>query len=139
MLDNIKIYTSDVYWKQIFSDLGATMVDSANVADIVFDDLKIEIPVSVIELQNILLDKVDNSDVIQHVFGDNVKLSNLQRRLMVLLYKNPDMNIHDLKSALGMSPDMTTHAVETAIYQIRKIYGHNIIENVNGKYKIGHV
>ncbi len=73
------------------------------------------------------------------MFGGNVKLSNLQRRLIVMLYKNPNINIHDLKNALGVAPDMTTHAVETAIYQLRKTYGHDIIENVNGKYKIGRI
>lgn len=139
MLDNIKIYTSDTVWRQILSDLGAVMVDSAKLADVAFDDLQIDTPVSIIDLQNIILNKVDNSDIIRHVFGSDVKLSNLQHRLIVLLYKNTEMNMHDLKNALGISPDMTTHAVETAIYQLRKLYGHSIIENKNGKYKIGHV
>ena len=139
MLSDIKIYTSDTYWNQIFSDLGAVMVDSAKLADVVFDDLKIDTPVSIVDLQNIILSKVDNCDIIRNVFGSDVKLSNLQRRLIVLLYKNPNINIHDLKNALGISPDITTHAVETAIYQLRKKYGHNIIENLNGKYKIGRI
>lgn len=139
MLDNVKIYTSDTVWRQILSDLGAVIVDSANVADVVFDDIKTDAPMSVMELQNIILSNVDNSDIIRRVFGDDVKLSNLQRRLIVLLYKNPDITMRDLKTALGLSPDMTTHAVETAIYQLRKIYGHDIIENTNGKYKIGRI
>ena len=139
MLSDIKIYTSDTYWNQILSDLGAVMVDSAKLADVVFDDLKIDTPVSIVDLQNIILSKVDNCDIIRNVFGSDVKLSNLQRRLIVLLYKNPNINIHDLKNALGISPDITTHAVETAIYQLRKKYGHNIIENINGKYKIGRI
>ena len=124
---------------QILSDLGADIVGAANVADVVFDDIKINKPVSIMDLQNIIFSQVDNSDIISEVFGGNVKLSNLQRRLIVMLYKNPNINIHDLKNALGVAPDMTTHAVETAIYQLRKIYGHDIIENVNGKYKIGRI
>jgi len=139
MLDNIKIYTSDTYWVRILSDLGANIVDSANLADVVFDDIQIDLPVSIMNLQNIIFNQVNNSGIIQHIFGRDVKLSNLQHRLIVLLYKNPDMNMRDLKNALGMSPDMTTHAVETAIYQLRKIYGRNIIENKNGKYKIGRI
>lgn len=139
MLDNIKVYTSDTYWNQILSDLGAVMVDSAKLADVVFDELQIDTPISVMDLQNIILSKVDNSDIIRHIFGGDVKLSNLQHRLIVFLHKNPNTNMHDLKIALGISPDITTHAVETAIYQLRKIYGHNIIENINGKYKIGRV
>lgn len=139
MLDNIKIYTSDIYWKQILSDLGAVIVNSENLAEVVFDNIKIVKPISIPDLQNIILSKVDNSDIICHIFGDNVKLSNLQRKIIVLLYKNPNMNIHDLKNALGISSDMTTHAVETAIYQLRKIYGRDIIENTDGKYKIGRI
>ena len=139
MLDNIKIYTSDTVWRQILSDLGAMVVDSEKLADVVFDDIKIDMPISIANLQNIILSCVDNSDIINQIFGKNVKLSNLQRRLIVLLYKNPNINMRDLKNALGLSPDMTTHAVETAIYQLRKIYGHDIIENINGKYKIGRV
>ena len=139
MLDNVKIYTSDAVWRQILSDLGAVIVDSANLADVVFDDIKINAPMSVMELQNIILSNVDNSDIIRRVFGEDVKLSNLQRRLIVLLYKNPDITMRDLKTALGLSPDMTTHAVETAIYQLRKIYGHDIIKNTDGKYKIGRI
>ncbi len=139
MLNNIKIYASDIYWRKILSDLGAIIVDSANMSDIVFDDTEIDAPLTVTELQNIILSKVDNSDIIRHIFGGDVKLSNLQHRLIVFLHKNPNTNMHDLKIALGISPDITTHAVETAIYQLRKIYGHNIIENINGKYKIGRV
>lgn len=139
MLDNVKIYTSDTVWRQILSDLGAVIADSANLADVVFDDIKPDMPIFVMELQNIILSNVDNSDIIRRVFGDDVKLSNLQRRLIVLLYKNPDITMRDLKTALGLSPDITTHAVETAVYQLRKTYGHNIIENTNGKYKIGRI
>ncbi|MBR0204926.1 MAG: winged helix-turn-helix domain-containing protein, partial [Synergistaceae bacterium] len=71
------------------------------------------------------------------VFGSDVKLSNLQHKLIVILYKNPDITMRELKMVLGMSPDITTHSVETAIYQLRKKYGHNVILNTNGKYKIG--
>ena len=137
MMENIRIYASDKYWRQIFSDLGLIVVDSPNLADIVFDDIDIDTPISILGLQNAILNHVDNTDIIYKIFGKDVVLSNLQRKLIVLLYKNPDITIRELKNALGMSPDMATHAVETAIYQLRKKYGHDFIINTNGKYKIG--
>ncbi len=137
MLGNIKIYTSDKYWAGIFFDLGAQLVDSANFADVVFDDIDVPKKIYVDDLIKIILNRAENTDIISDVFGDNVQLSNLQRRLIVLLYKNPDINMHDLKNAVGISPDITSHAVETAVYELRKKYGRNIIQNTNGKYKIG--
>lgn len=137
MMENIRIYTSDKYWYQIFSDLGLIVVDLPNLADVVFDDIDIETPISIMNLQTLILNHVDNADIIHKIFGKDVVLSNLQRKLIVFLYKNPDITMRELKIALGVSPDITTHSVETAIYQLRKKYGHNFIINTNGKYKIG--
>ena len=139
MLDSIKIYTSDVYWNHILKDLGADVVDSPKIADVMFDDLEIDAPVSVAELKNIIIASSNNNDIIQQIFGENVVLSQLQRKIVVLLYKNPDINMAELKSALGVLPDVATHAVETAIYQLRKKYGRDFIINNNGKYKIGQI
>lgn len=139
MLKSIKIYTSDTYWNHILKELGADIVDSPNVADVVFDDLVIDAPVYVGELRNIILSNVDNNEIIHNVFGTNVNISQLQRKIIVMLYKNPNINMNQLKDLLGMSPDVSSHAVETAIYQLRKIYGHDIIINENGKYKIGKI
>ena len=139
MLSNIKIYASDKYWKQILTDLGADVVDDKNVADIVFDDINIPAPVSVIDLQNIIYDCANNTDIICDVFGKYVVLPALQQKIIVLLYKNPNMTMPEIKTALGILPDVATHTVENAIYQLRKVYGHNIIQNINGKYKIGGV
>ena len=63
----------------------------------------------------------------------------LQRKIVVLLYKNPDISINELKELLGVLPNVTTHTVENAIYQLRKNYGHDFIINAKGKYKIGHI
>lgn len=139
MLEHIKIYTSDKYWNQIFSDLGAVVVDAPNTADVVFDDIKITTPVSVMDLQNIICDCVNNTDIICNVFGKYAVLPALQHKIVVLLYKKPNMTMAELKQALGVLPDVATHTVENAIYQLRKNYGHDIIQNNNGKYKIGSV
>lgn len=137
MIENIRIYTADKYWNQIFTDLGAAVVDSPSIADVVFDDIDIDMPVSIIDLQNIILNCVNNTDIIHDIFGTDVTLSNLQRKLIVMLYKNPDITMRDLKTVLGVMPNITTHAVETAVYQLRKKYGHNFILNNHGKYRIG--
>ena len=137
MMENTRIYTADKYWRQIFTDLGMVVVDSPNVADVVFDDIDIKKPISIMNLQNIILNQLDNADIVREVFGSDVALSNLQHKLIVILYKKPDITMRELKTALGLSPDITTHSVETAIYQLRKKYGHNVILNTNGKYKIG--
>ena len=137
MLGSIKIYTTDKYWNRIFTDLGASVVDSSNVADVIFDDIGVVAPVSLTELQNILIKASNNTDIIFNVFGKNIILPTLQHKIVVILYKNPNINMVELKSALGLSPEITTHSVENAIYQLRKIYGRDFIVNDKGKYKIG--
>ena len=47
--------------------------------------------------------------------------------------------MRELKLAVGLSPDITTHSVENAIYQLRKTFGHDFILNENGGYKIGRI
>lgn len=139
MFKGIKIFASDKYWNHIFADLGADIVDSENVADIVFDDVDINAPVSIPDLQNLIFSLQNNTDIIQKIFGTDVSLSVLQRKIIVLLYKNPNMTMRELKDALGLAPDIATHAVENAIYQLRKVYGREFIENIDGGYKIGHL
>lgn len=139
MLNNIKIYTVDKYWAQILTDLGANITDSPNLADIVFDDINIDTPISIPELQQIIFDCTNNMDIIVKIFGKNVYLPTLQHKIIVLLDKNNGLSITDIKNALGVLPDVTTHVVENAIYQLRKTYGHEFIVNNNGKYTIGHI
>ena len=139
MMEKIKIYTSDKYWNRILMDLGACVVDSSDVADVIFDDINFNAPISVDELQNIILSVFNNNDIIRDVFGRDVILPELQRKIIVALYKNPNIQISELKMAVGLSPDITTHSVENAIYQLRKTYGHDFIINENGGYKIGRI
>lgn len=139
MLENVKIYTTDKYWASIFADLGVFVTDSQKTADVVFDDIDLKLPLSINDLQNILLNAGDNKDIICKIFGKYVVLSNLQHRIVVSLYKNPNITMRELKDNLGLAPDVTTHAVETAIYQLRKKYGHNFIINTDGKYTIGQI
>lgn len=139
MLDNIKIYASDKYWNHILADLGANLVESPDCADVIFDDIKTDAPVSVDDLQNLILNKFNNNDIITCVFGRDMVLPELQRKIVVALYKNPNIQMCELKLAVGVMPDIATHSVENAIYQLRKTFGHDFILNENGGYRIGHI
>ena len=139
MLNNVKIYTSDKYWNQIFVDLGADVVEIPNVADVVFDAINIRTPISIPDLEKIIFDHVNNTDVIRRIFGHDVVLPTLQHKIIVLIYKNSGITTAGLKKALGISSDVTSHVAENAIYQLRKKYGREFIQNINGRYKIGHL
>lgn len=139
MLENIKIYTADRYWNHIFSDLGVTVVDSPNIADVIFDDIDINTPISLFDLQTAILAQFEHKDIIRAVFGQDIILPKLQHKIIVALYKNPNITMHELKDFIGVLPNVTTHAVENAVYQLRKAYGYDIIQNIDGKYKIGRV
>ena len=137
MLNGIRVYSADPYWRNILIDLGATVLDAPNVMDVNFDSLNISMPISPMQLKAALLDATDSSNIIRKIFGHNVRLSNLHTQIVVQLYKSGGMNVGTLKSALGYSADAATHTVDTAIYQLRKLYGHEFIINDGGVYKIG--
>jgi len=136
---SIKVYTKDQYWNHILTDLGVDVVSESSMADVILDEIDIQTPISVTDLQSILINAANNTEIIKSVFGKDVFLPALQHKIVVLIYKNPCINIKDLKSALGIAPDIATHSVENAIYQLRKIYGHDFILNENGGYKIGSI
>ncbi len=137
MLSGIRIYTSDIVWRQILGDLGVCVLDAPSVMDINFDDLEISDVLSPMELKFLLLNACDNSATISKIVGKNVVLPKLQGQILVCLYKTGGMTIAQLKDALGYAPDASTHAVETAIYQLRRTYGREFILNNNGVYSIG--
>ena len=137
MLKGIRIYSADAVWRNILRDLGATVLDAPTSSDIVLDSLNISMPVSILELKATLLDAADNSKIIRKLFGTSVRMSALHARIIVQLYKSGGMSSGELKTALGYSADATTHTVDTAIYQLRKLYGHDFIVNENGVYRIG--
>ena len=137
MLSGIRIYTSDIVWRQILGDLGAHVLDTPSVTDINFDDLEISDVLTPMELKTILVNASDNSAILSRIFGKNVVLPYLQGQILVCLYKTGGMTINQLKDALGYAPDASTHTVDTAIYQLRRMYGREFIINNNGAYSIG--
>jgi len=137
MLSGIRIYASDNIWRQILADLGATVLPVPTPGDINFDDLDISDTISVLDLKSMIINARDNTDVLYRMFGENVTLPYAQGKIVALLYKNDGMTINELKTALGYAPDVATHAIDTAIYQLRQKYGRGFIKNTNGVYCLG--
>ncbi len=139
MLNGIRIYSSDPIWQQILGDLNATVVDAPGVTDVNFDVLDIHSPISVIDLKAAVLAAADASRVVADIFGRPIAMPPLHQNIVALLHKSGGMSVAGLRNALGYAPGATTHAVETAIYQLRRAHGHDFIENDNGVYKIGRI
>lgn len=137
MLSGIRIYTSDIVWRQILGDLGACVLNAPTVTDINFDDLEISDILTPMELKTILVNASDNSVILSQIFGKNVVLPHIQGQILACLYKTGGMTINQIKDALGYAPDASTHTVDTAIYQLRRIYGRDFIINNSGVYSIG--
>lgn len=137
MLSGIRIYTSDIVWRQILGDLGACVLDAPSVTDINIDDLEISEILSPLELKAVLVNASDNGIILSKIFGKHVVLPHVQGQILSYLYKSGGMTAMQLKDALGYAPDASTHAVDTAIYQLRRTYGREFIQNNNGVYSIG--
>ena len=139
MLSGVRIYTSDTIWRQILTDFGATVLDVPNSMDINFDNLHIVPPLNSMELKTVILKAGDQATILRAVFGTDVFLSHQQSLIVVALYKSGGMTMHDLKNVLGYAPDVATHTIDTAIYQLRRTYGREFIINTNGVYRIGKI
>lgn len=139
MLSGVRIYTSDTIWRQILTDFGATVLDVPNSMDINFDNLHIVPPLNSMELKTVILNAGDQATILHAVFGTDVFLSHQQSLIVVALYKSGGMTMHDLKNVLGYAPDVATHTIDTAIYQLRRTYGREFIINTNGVYRIGKI
>jgi len=137
MLSGIRIFSDDEYWIQILSELGATVVPSPNMADVNMADLEIDFPVPPMELKSSIISAMDNTKILAAVFGKPVHLSDIQTDIVVRLYKTGGMTANDLKIAMGYAVDADTHTVETAIYGLRKLFGHDFIKNSNGVFCLG--
>ena len=137
MLNGVRIYASDTIWRQILTDFGATVLDAPNSTDINFDNLNVSDTLSPLELKSVILNANDNAVILRTVFGADVFLPHLQAQIIVALHKSGGMTGNELKNALGYAPDVATHSIDTAIYQLRRTYGRGFIINTNGVYKIG--
>lgn len=137
MLNNIKIYTSDDIWRHILTDLGATVISDMSVDAVNFDSLDVNMPITIIDLHKLLLTVSDEEYIVQQILGDSKHCSRLQMRIIICLYRSHGMTIPQLKNVLGYAADADTHTVDTAIYNLRKIFGHDFIINNHGVYSLG--
>lgn len=137
MLSGVRIYASDTIWRQILTDFGATVLDAPNPTDINFDNFDISGPLGPLELKSLILSANDDATVLREIFGADVSLPRQQTQIIVALYKSGGMTGNELKVALGYAPDIATHTIDTAIYQLRRTYGRAFITNTNGVYRIG--
>ena len=139
MLSGFKIFSSDPVWQQIVTELGGMVTTDSVLCDVNLDTLNLKTPVSPALLKSSIIAATDNTAIIDSVFGERVSLSHIQSQIVTLLYKSGGMSADDLKVALGYAPDATTHSVETAIYELRKLYGRDFIKNINGIFKLGRI
>lgn len=140
MLDGIRIYSSDALWRQILSEFGATVSDVPDATYLDFDALGVPMPATPIMIKTAIQNAVDgNIKLMREILGRDVHLPYIQAQIVILLYKSGGMSAADLRTALGYAPNATTHAVDTAIYQLRKLFGREFIINSNGVYKIGRI
>lgn len=139
MLSGFKIFSSDPVWQQIVTEFGAAVTTDSVLCDVNLDTLNLKTPVSPSLLKSSIIAATDNTAIIDSVFGGHVSLSHIQSQIVTLLYKSSGMSADDLKVALGYAPDATTHSVETAIYELRKLYGRDFIKNTNGIFKLGRI
>ncbi len=139
MLNGIRIFTSNNTWRRILACLDASIVTDPKFADVNIDSMKLGGTVSSIELKSLILQRIDDNQqkILKQVFGGTVALPRLQMQIIVLLYQTGGMSAGDLKTILGYVPDVATHTIDTAIYNLRKAYGRDFIKNKDGKYFIG--
>ena len=139
MLDGCRIFSSDPVWRQILADMGACIVDDVAHADVNFDTIAPVRAVSAIELKAIVLAAGDHDSIIRRVCGDDVSLPPNLGRVVVALYKSGGCRADELRTILGYSRDAATHAIEAAIYQLRRMFGREFIQNIGGVYKLGNL
>lgn len=137
MLNGVRIFTKDEIWRQILADFGATVTDAPAVTDVNFDDLSISEIITPLQLKAAILSATDNRCILTGIFGTYVSLPQLQAGIIILLHKSGGMRYTELRSALGFVPNITSHAVDTAIYQLRQKFGREFIINTDGVYKLG--
>lgn len=137
MLSGFKIFASDTCWRKILADLGAIVVEDPIMADANLDDSQIHGPISPIELKSRIIAATDTTKVMNKIFGRPVKLSAIQEQIICRLYKTGGMSADELKMAMGYAKDAATHTIDTTIYELRKLFGREFIQNQNGKFVIG--
>jgi hypothetical protein len=158
MLSRISFWTDDKIWCGILSDLGAVFVprESADVVWVQRRPPTQELPPQQVAGNSIPLHKgagkftstelkaeilrlrdLRESEILKKVCG-NTPLSGAQKKLVIALHTAgaAGATADELQQQLGYAHGAKTNAANTAIYQLRKIFGKEFIKNINEKYKL---
>lgn len=143
MLGDMTFWTEDKVWRGILSDLGATF-GGAETADLIFVPEKYSGKLSPSELKSRMTADIDESRAraVRAACGRDAAVSPAQAKIVALLHRagGNGMSVDALRAAHGYSSGTTTHALDTAVYNLRKTFGADFIRTENGKYFIrGHV
>ena len=139
MLNGIRVFSSNPTWRHILLALGATVLDAPNVLDVNLDNIPLPAAISPTELKLLIVQHADNTQILKSVFGDNIpQLSNIQQGIIVALRRSDGMTGNELRAILEHLP-ASMHTIENAIYDLRKLCGHDFITLKDGVYKIGSV
>lgn len=139
MLNGIRIFSNNPVWRHILLELGATVVDTPNVLDVNLDEIALNGPISPDVLKSVIVQHADNTKTLESVFGKNIPpLSDIQQGVIVALKRGGGMTGTELKTTLAHMP-VALHTIDNAIYELRKLYGHDFILLENGVYKLGTV
>ena len=140
MFNRIIIFTKDTNWEYILTSLNAKVVkDHSEKADINLDLLNIKKPILIQDLKSLILSSIslNNDKILQQLNIDkNSKLSEVQKKIIIILFKNKKISIIELKDILGIAENAKTRCIENAIRQIKKNLNIDIIKNKNGEYFI---
>ncbi|MBQ8367494.1 MAG: hypothetical protein IJX43_00320, partial [Alphaproteobacteria bacterium] len=83
MLTGVRIYCSDPIWRQILTDLNATVLNAPSTTDLNFDDINIAETLSPMDLQVAILNAADSGHRLRQVFGTDVSLPRIQSQIVV--------------------------------------------------------
>ncbi len=139
MLDKVRIFCSDIFWLGILSDLDAVIVTDKNDG-VDFDKIAPVGAVSMSHLKEIILDEIENEwRKIEHeVFGKKVTVSELQKQILIALYKLDGATMQRLRESINTTT-ISNHALDNAVHELRRTFGREFIRCENGKYFINNI
>jgi hypothetical protein len=150
MINEITFWTDDKVWRGILSDLGAVFAPR-DTADVIwcpphpafakgYGGLRRGAPPlrgGHIKAEILRLRDLRESQILKKVCG-NTSVSEAQKKLIIALYRAGEngASADELQQQLGYAIGAKTNAANTAIYQLRKIFGKEFIRNEGGRYKL---
>ncbi|MCL2737745.1 MAG: hypothetical protein FWE17_02700 [Alphaproteobacteria bacterium] len=138
MLSGITFYTEDKIWAQILTDLGAASA-SRTVADLIFNPVDFSEPMSGLELKSKIVAQIDEARkrAVRRACKADANVSMANAKIITLLERAGAAGVSaaDLRISCGYAPDANSHAIDTAIYALRKQFGTDFIKTENGRYR----